>query len=157
MTAMQRGLVILASTAVALVILSSLATQFLAWWLSFHPGLGQPWFAHIYAPWSWLDWHVRYQSSMPAAFNILYSGAAAIAAAGGLMAAALRDQNAKRYADVHGTAHWANRRQVEATGLLPRRGRTGGGVYVGGWRHRGQLHYLRHDGLSCVYLLAPHN
>jgi type IV secretion system protein VirD4 len=57
---------------------------------------------------------------------------------------------------VHGTAHWASRAEIEATGLLPRRGRPGAGVYVGGWTDQhGQLHYLRHDGPEHIAAIAP--
>ena len=35
---------------------SSLATQFVAWRVGFHPAIGAPWFGHFYAPWSWIAW-----------------------------------------------------------------------------------------------------
>ena len=69
---------------------------------------------------------------------------------------ALRGRVAERHEGVHGTAHWADREEIEATSLLPKRGRHGEGVYVGGWRdERGRLHYLRHNGPEHVAAIAP--
>ena len=79
----------------------------------------------------------------PFAFGLI-----ALAAAGG--------RRAERHEGIHGTAHWAAREEIEATGLLPRKGRPGQGVYVGGWRdERQQLHYLRHSGPEHVAAIAP--
>jgi type IV secretion system protein VirD4 len=63
---------------------------------------------------------------------------------------------AERHEGVHGTAHWANRQEIEATSLLPKRGKAGEGVYVGGWTdERGRLHYLRHNGPEHIAAIAP--
>jgi type IV secretion system protein VirD4 len=68
----------------------------------------------------------------------------------------LRSRNAQRHDGVHGTAHWADRAEIEATCLLPLPGRRGAGVYVGGWLdERGRLHYLRHDGPEHIAAIAP--
>jgi type IV secretory pathway TraG/TraD family ATPase VirD4 len=57
---------------------------------------------------------------------------------------------------VHGTAHWATKDEIVATGLLPRPGKPGAGVYVGGWTDaRGHLHYLRHNGPEHIAGIAP--
>ena len=61
-------------TSLALVCLSSLATQFLAWYFAYHPALGRPWIGHLYAPSSWLEWQARYRHGSPSAFTLLYSG-----------------------------------------------------------------------------------
>jgi type IV secretion system protein VirD4 len=56
------------------------------------------------------------------------------------------------HTNVHGSAHFATREEVEATDLL-----TGEGVYVGGWQHpdTDMLHYLRHDGPEHIMAFAP--
>jgi type IV secretion system protein VirD4 len=56
------------------------------------------------------------------------------------MALGLRVRSSQHHEGVHGTAHWADRAEIEATGLLPLRGR---------------LHYLRHDGPEHIAAIAP--
>ena len=69
---------------------------------------------------------------------------------------ALTGRNAERHEGIHGTAHWASREEIEASGLLPRKGRQGEGVYAGGWRDgRQRLHYLRHNGPEHIAAIAP--
>ena len=73
-----------------------------------------------------------------------------------LVVLAARERRALRHDDVHGTAHWASRAEIKATGLLPGPGRPGVGVYVGGWTdRRGRLHYLRHNGPEHIAAIAP--
>jgi type IV secretion system protein VirD4 len=138
----------------ALTMLSSLATQFVAWRFGYHPGLGRPWFGRVYAPWSWIAWQMRFGPRGPSTFRMHYAGIGLIgslAAAGALLLAGLRARRAERHEGIHGTAHWASREEIEATGLLG-----GKGVYVGGWRDGGgRLHYLRHDGPEHVAAIAP--
>ena len=58
---------------------------------------------------------------------------------------------------LHGTAHWAERHEIEDGGLLPKKGQqTKGGVYVGGWLdEKKRLQYLRHNGPEHVLAFAP--
>ncbi len=52
--------------------------------------------------------------------------------------------------DVHGSARWADKTDIQQAGLL-----AGGGVYVGGWMD-GKIHrYLKHDGPEHVLVFAP--
>jgi type IV secretion system protein VirD4 len=52
---------------------------------------------------------------------------------------------------LHGSARWADLRDIKAAGLM-----SGGGVYVGAWRDkRGIIHYLRHAGPEHVLCYAP--
>ena len=37
-------------------IFSAAATQFVAYRVSYHPAIGTPLFAHVYAPWRWIEW-----------------------------------------------------------------------------------------------------
>ena len=136
------------------LLLSSAATQILAWHFAYHPALGQSWIGRLYAPWSWIGWRVRFYTAAPQTFGLLDAGLgliAALGAAGGLVIVTLRGRTAQRHDGVHGTAHWASREEIEAMGLTQ-----GRGVYVGGWRDgRGRLHYLRHDGPEHVAAIAP--
>jgi type IV secretion system protein VirD4 len=140
-------------------LLSSAATQFIAWRLNYHPALGSPLIGQLYQPWAWFSWNARYRKQMPTVFAPVHAAGGAlgmIAALASLLAIGFRGRTAERHDGVHGTAHWAEGTEIEATGLLPRRGERGEGVYVGGWQDdRGRLHYLRHNGPEHVAAIAP--
>jgi type IV secretion system protein VirD4 len=52
---------------------------------------------------------------------------------------------------LHGSARWADIKDIKGAGLL-----NNDGVYVGGWRDkRGHIHYLRHTGPEHVLCYAP--
>ena len=150
---------VLAALLLASLLASSAATQLLAWRLHYHPALGEPLIGRLYRPWAWLIWRARYRAHAPAVFALLQAAGGAAGLLGGLgllIAFGLRGRNALRHEGVHGTAHWASRGEIEATGLLPARGQQGAGVYVGGWQdERGRLHYLRHNGPEHVTAIAP--
>ena len=152
-------LILAFSAATLLVAANGAATQHLAWRSRYHPALGQPWFGHVYAPWAWIGWRDKLSPADRRMFDAASSamaGAGALTALAALLALSWRERRALRHDDVHGTAHWASRAEIEATGLLPRNGRPGAGVYVGGWTDgRGRLRYLRHDGPEHVIALAP--
>ncbi|MGA9764855.1 MAG: conjugal transfer protein TraG, partial [Rhodomicrobium sp.] len=117
-----------------LLALNAAATQYIAAKFAYHPALGAPLLGHFYLPWEWLVWQQKYASYAPHLFR---TSAAALAAALSLSLLALLAMNgrsAKRHEGIHGTAHWASRPEIEATGLLPAKGRKAQGVYVGGWR-----------------------
>ena len=141
---------------IGLVLANAAATQYVAASLAYHPALGSPLAGHIYAPWEWLVWQHKFASHAPHVFRAV-TAAIALALAFGLFALlALNGRNAERHEGIHGTAHWASREEIEATSLLPRKGRQGEGVYVGGWRDEGQrLHYLRHNGPEHLAAIAP--
>jgi type IV secretion system protein VirD4 len=79
-----------------------------------------------------------------------------LASAGLLLFLGMHGRTARRHEGIHGTAHWADERDIRAAGLLPPKGKLGAGVYVGGWTDsRGRLHYLRHDGPEHIAAIAP--
>ena len=136
------------------VLLSSAATQYLAWRFGFHPALGQPWFGRVYAPWNWILWEIRFSDAAPKIFQFFHAwvGLAGVAISA-LLLALVHDRRRKpqRHEGLHGTAHWASLPEIEVAGLL---GATG--VPVGGWRdERGRLHMLRHDGAEHIVAIAP--
>ena len=51
---------------------------------------------------------------------------------------------------LHGSARWADFRDIKAASLL-----NNDGVYVGAWRDKGVTHYLRHAGTEHVLCYAP--
>ena len=152
-----------------LVLLAGLqaSTQFFAHTFHYHGALG----AHqqrFYVPWRILNWAAAWHATYPQEF--LRAGSVGVLVVGiGMIALFLTKlmvaNSAKANAYLHGSARWANIRDIRAAGLLPRRsvadillGRevAARGVYVGGWiDRRGRLHYLRHDGPEHMLTYAP--
>jgi type IV secretion system protein VirD4 len=145
--------------AVAITATNSLLTQTLARQFSFHPALGQPLWGHWYNPFAWNLWQFQYYNHAKHWFNQadVTSLTAYVLI---LLAAALyqgfSNRRAQTHSGLHGTAHWATLSEIRQTGLLPKWGKSGGGVYVGGWTDKqGQTHYLRHDGPEHIAAIAP--
>jgi type IV secretion system protein VirD4 len=142
------------------IVLSSLATQFAAWRVGYHPALGAPWTGHFYAPWSWIAWQkAPWAPNARATFQIIDSALMSVAALGMLAGVAIsngRRRKPRKHASVHGTARFQSELEIRRSGLLPRRGQPHAGVYVGGWTDaKGRIHYLRHDGPEHCIVIAP--
>ncbi|MER8677600.1 MULTISPECIES: conjugal transfer protein TraG [unclassified Mesorhizobium] len=128
------------------------ATEWVAWRLAFQPELGRPWF-HVlgfpfYLPPSFFWWWYGFDAYAP---SIFVEGAF-IAASGGFVCVAVaigmsvwRAREAKKV-ETYGSARWADKQEVKATGLLG-----SDGVVLG--RFDGA--YLRHDGPEHVLCFAP--
>ncbi|MCA0030506.1 conjugal transfer protein TraG [Mesorhizobium sp. B263B2A] len=128
------------------------ATQWTAWKLGFQIGLGPPWFEiagiPVYYPPALFWWWYFYDPYAPSVF--VEGGL--IAASGGflsiIVAIGLSVWRAREARNVHtyGSARWAEKREVEAAGLIDN-----DGVVLG----RYDRHYLRHDGPEHVLCFAP--
>lgn len=128
------------------------ATQWTAWRLGFQTGLGHPWFEvaglPVYYPPALFWWWYFYDAYAPGIF--LEGGL--IAVSGGFLsivvAIGMSVWRAREVKNVqtYGSARWAERKEVEAAGLLG-----ADGVVLG--RYDG--HYLRHDGPEHVLCFAP--
>ena len=145
------------------------ATQFLAHDLQYHPALGAHW-QHVYPPWGILLWASKWYGLYPTVFlrgASVGTTLCAIALLVLVMLGMLQANSGRPNAYLHGSARWANARDIQRAGLLPRarswgerlRGlprEPGEGVYVGAWTDaRGALHYLRHNGPEHVLTYAP--
>ncbi|MDY7096562.1 MAG: conjugal transfer protein TraG [Pseudomonadota bacterium] len=128
------------------------ATQWTAWRLGFQPQLGAPttdilgW--PIYPPWSFFVWWYFYDAYAPRVFveGAIIAGSGGIAAIGvAIFLSVLRAREA-RDVTTYGSARWAERKDVESSGLL-----AADGVVLG----RFENHYLRHDGPEHVLCFAP--
>jgi type IV secretion system protein VirD4 len=128
------------------------ATQWTAWRLGFQPQLGAPmtellgW--PIYPPWSFFVWWYFYDAYAPRVFveGAIIAGSGGIAAiAVAIFLSVLRAREA-RDVTTYGSARWAERKDVESSGLL-----ASDGVVLG----RFENHYLRHDGPEHVLCFAP--
>nr|WP_283949784.1 type IV secretory system conjugative DNA transfer family protein [Limobrevibacterium gyesilva] len=146
---------------VAAMVASSLATQFVAWRVGFHPAIGAPWFDHFYAPWRWIEWQeAAWAPNARATFQIVDAGLLATTALsmfGVVAASTARRRRPVRHEGVHGTARFQTEQEIRRSGLLPRRdGAAHAGVYIGGWTDaKGTTHYLRHDGPEHCIVIAP--
>jgi type IV secretion system protein VirD4 len=145
------------------------STQFFAHDMRYQAALG-PHIDHIYAPWGIVQWASKWYAHYPDAF--MRAGSVGITFAGigliGLVVAKMVMSNTSRANEyLHGSARWANKKDIQDAGLLPQprkwheimRGvqpARGNGVYVGAWvDKRGTFHYLRHDGPEHVLTYAP--
>ncbi|HGO6538626.1 TPA: type IV secretory system conjugative DNA transfer family protein [Neisseria gonorrhoeae] len=113
----------------------------------------------FYMPWSILiwygKWHGRYEQQFMTAFSIMLM-VVAVGMIGLLVWNIVRKNTNKAHESLHGSARWADRKDIEAAGLLAKKGEDSDGVYVGGWvDKKGTLHYLRHSGPEHVLTYAP--
>ena len=108
------------------ILINWMVTQHVARLFGYAPGLGPSLLGNIYAPWAWLAWWTRWHwaaqlqplwdSCLRQAAYPLF-GAGALAAGSVIIARYLvRDDTP----DLHGSARWANGREVWATGFLAR-------------------------------------
>lgn len=140
--------------------LNSLCTQFIAYRVAYHPALGAPMFGHVYSPFAWWDWMFKFYDYAPGSYNYAFIFFALGILVGMLVYVlwvGFKSRSSRKHDDVHGTAHFASREEVQETGLLPREGKTGQGVYCGAYddEETGKTFYLRHDGPEHVLALAP--
>ncbi|WP_423416179.1 conjugal transfer protein TraG [Hyphomicrobium sp. B1] len=128
------------------------ATEYVAWKLGFQAQLGPAWFSILgrpfYYPPAFYWWWYFYDAYAP---SIFVEGAF-IAASGGFISIAVaigmsvwRAREAKKV-ETYGSARWAEKKEVEAAGLLGP-----DGVVLGRYDHA----YLRHDGPEHVLCFAP--
>jgi len=162
----------------AALIISWQTTQETARRFQFQAALGAPLIGHIYKPWAWIAWWVRwraYPGMEQAAFHALYP----LLAVGILVAGAIiiaRKMLTDDVPDSHGSARWATDEEARNSGLLaaipwlPRwlrrlairihlmkRPPARDGIYLGVWkpRRRGRGSYLRDCGSGHVFGYAP--
>ncbi|MFS8037396.1 conjugal transfer protein TraG [Xanthobacter sp. AM11] len=128
------------------------ATEYVVWKLGFQAQLGPAWFTVLgwpfYYPPAFYWWWYFYDAYAPA----IFVEGAFIAASGGFISIAVaigmsvwRAREAKKV-ETYGSARWADKKEVEAAGLLGP-----DGVVLGRYDHA----YLRHDGPEHVLCFAP--
>ena len=138
------------------------ATQFFAHAFQYNPQLGAN-LGRVYPPWQILPWAFKWYGTYhdtvmsAAGIGIAIAGAGLLALAVARMVGA-NSSKANRF--LHGSARWANKKDIENAGLLRRSGAGDGagadGVYVGAWVDKsGKQHYLRHSGPEHVLCYAP--
>ncbi|SDY81451.1 type IV secretory system conjugative DNA transfer family protein [Nitrosomonas halophila] len=145
------------------------ATQYFAHTFDYQASLGGH-IDHVYAPWSILQWASKWYSHYPN--EILSAGnigmlVSTVGLLGVAIAKVVASNTSKANQFLHGSARWAEKKDIQAAGLLPRprtileivTGKekpTSSGVYVGGWQDKdGSFYYLRHSGPEHVLCYAP--
>ena len=145
------------------------ATQFFAHTFHYQATLG-PHLGHVYAPWSILAWAAQWYRYYPD--DVMRAGSmgllvATVGLLGVVVAKVVSSNTSKANEYLHGSARWAEKKDLQAAGLLPRQrtlldlvtgkvAPTSTGVYVGGWEDRaGHFFYLRHNGPEHVLTYAP--
>lgn len=145
------------------------ATQYFAHTFDYQASLGGH-IGHIYAPWSILQWASKWYSHYPN--EIMTAGnigmlVSTVGLLGVAIAKVVASNTSKANQFLHGSARWAEKKDIQAAGLLPRP-RTvlevvtgkeepiATGVYVGGWEDKdGSFYYLRHSGPEHILCYAP--
>lgn len=135
------------------------ATQYFAHQFSYQDPLGAH-FHQLYAPWSILVWSTQWYDKHPAIFDlaagygILFSSVGLILV---LIVKMMFANSSRANRNLYGSARWADRKDIEAAGLLSSKKNKGTeSVYVGAWRDKsGKTHYLKHSGPEHVLCFAP--
>jgi type IV secretion system protein VirD4 len=140
-------------------------TQYIAHRFRYQRALGTPLLevgkVRIYQPLAWLVWGLKYQMRFapdPRLTRPITEGFVIVVVAGVLSVWVVgwyQQRRVKRAMkgteDLHGSARWADRRDIKASGLLG----SPEGVYVGAWRDGDQLRYLKHNGPDHALAFAP--
>ncbi len=145
------------------------ATQVFAHAFGYHAVLGSH-IGHLYAPWSVLEWAAKWAVQYPDEM-MRAGGVGLVVSSVGLLGVAVTkvvlSNSSHANENLHGSARWAKKKDIQAAGLLPRPRKmrevilgkvapTSDGVYVGGWEdENGQFYYLRHNGPEHVLTYAP--
>lgn len=139
-------------SALSLVSLS-VATQHFASTLNNNPALGTAWNGW-YWPWMILEWVQRLGHTHQDLLLRSGSLASTLASVVLLLALAVKQMYSRKLKaeeKLHGSARWAERKDIEEAAFFDN-----DGVYVGGWLDpKGKLHYLRHEGPEHINCIAP--
>lgn len=129
------------------------STQYFAREYGYAPVLGEN-INGMYAPWSIFVWASKWYEQTPEPFieagsiGIVISGVFCFAL---IIMQMINKHSSKANEFLHGSARWANKKDIKQAGLL-----SDTGVYVGGWIDKsGVLTYLRHFGAEHILCYAP--
>lgn len=131
------------------------STQLIASSLGYHPSLGKP-LMHflgtpIYWPWWCFKWILAFSSQRPAAFQSQLNPiffATILAVVWLILVQRFGFRKGEEGLTSHGSARWANNKDIERSGLL-----AGEGVMLGLTSDRKR--YLRHNGPEHICVFAP--
>ncbi len=138
----------------ALLLLNIFATQYLAYSFEYHPELGDKGSFGLYNPFAWIDWSYKYSTSNPELFKkfYIYLGLGLIASfVVFILIKLIFLRKSVAIDDLHGSAHWATLEEIKNMGIM----NSDKGVYIGGYQHKKNLNYLRHNGAEHAIVFAP--
>lgn len=140
--------------AFSFLVVSSIATQYIAQYFCYSPNLGETFAYGFYNPFLWIVWSKNYYSYYPDFFKqfFLYMFVGiTLCFMVFIFIKLFFLRKSQAIANLHGSAHWATKEEVEAMGVLNNRD----GVYIGGYMQKNILHYLRHNGPEHTIAFAP--
>ena len=154
----QNKLLRLMMVMAGIILVLSTGTQYFAHVFDYHEALGAN-FNKIYWPWKILDWAELYKADYPKvvedSMNVMFGCLAGIMLIL-MIAMIIQDQKIKGNKYLHGSARWANIKDMEQAGLLHKKMPKGPVVYVGGIKDKsGNFRYLVHGGPEHVLCFAP--
>ncbi|MDN5071434.1 type IV secretory system conjugative DNA transfer family protein [Aliarcobacter butzleri] len=135
-------------------VMSSIATQYLAKSFNYSSSLGETILFEFYNPFNWIFWSITYQSYYPEFFKNFYMYATAgiiISFFVFILIKLIFLRKSKAIKDLHGSAHWATFNEIKKMGILGREQ----GVYIGGYKNKNDIEYLRHNGPEHTIVFAP--
>lgn len=136
------------------LVVSTVATQYIAQYFSYSPNLGETFAYGFYNPFSWITWSINYHSYYPEFFKEFFFFMFAGITLCFFMFIAVKLfflRKAKAIQNLHGSAHWATKEEIEKMGVL----NNANGVYIGGYKYKNDLYYLRHNGPEHTIAFAP--
>lgn len=139
---------------IMLIIISSISTQYIAKSFNYSPNLGETWIYGLYNPLNFIFWSRDYYSFYPTFFNKFFAFLGVGIAFSFIMFIIVRlffIRKAKAIKDLHGSARWANLKDIEEMGIL----NNDDGVYIGGFLHKKTTYYLKHNGPEHIIAFAP--
>lgn len=129
----------------------SLATQYVAAELSYHPALGEPWvFAgyRVYAPWMCIVWDISFGEGRDSVFSVAWTILIAGLTCAIIFTAAFRAiRREEKHPVTYGSARWAGEKEIDEANLYSDRG------VVLGMDSKGK--YLTDNGDRHVKVFAP--
>ncbi len=134
----------------------TLASEWIAYNLSYHPALSArlPW--GRFAPWSFVTWRFSIDAPQSLFFEaLLIFGCTTFLSIGTLKLFLYHLRKETPNHDLHGSARFATFEEIKETGLLSPNA-TGSGIYLGKvFDRRGKAYYLRHNGPEHAIVFAP--
>ena len=139
---------------------NSYCTQFIAKRVFYHRALGEPLFGHFYQPYAWWVWLTKYYRYAPTTYNyafVIFAAGVLVSMLVYVLYVGFATRSSRKHEGLHGTARFADIKDIQSAGLLPPKGKPGQGVYCGSFHdpQSGGLRYLRHDGPEHICALAP--
>ncbi len=135
------------------------ATQYFAHQFNYQAQLGTH-FNYIYAPWAILVWADQWYDQFPNSFDLAAGIGILFSSIGLILVLVIKmvlANSSRVHQKLHGSARWADKKDIQAAGLLATDKRSNSdAVYVGAWQdNSGKTHYLKHSGPEHVLCYAP--